>query len=486
MSLKKSSRRVFLRQGATLAAATAAGITAASGQGFSQDPKLRTDFVPEDQVPKDHVWRDPWTGEMMRDEEGNLVVDWTGTPQWDRYRKNAQEMGKGYGTLEVDSRLYGIRSRFVKSYRRGLDGGSAFGFSGTPTAPSANKTYFFSLLTPVETQLGVITPAGLHYADEHAEVPEIDPRAHRLTIFGMVDRPITLTMDELMDMPSVSRIHTLECNTNGVTGGLRNVPWATPGHCFGEGSCSEWTGVLMSTLMDAVGVKKEAKWFYASAGDEYNQTWAVPVWKAADDAMIAYGQNGEPLRPEQGFPIRLLCPGFQGTSNIKRIRRIKFTDDLTLFHRMYEEVRPSGKVTWFRLEMPPQSCILKPSGGQKLTRKGFYEVRGVAWSGAGKITRVEVTVDGGRTWKDAVIQGPENPKAHTRFVYPWNWNGQQAVIASRCTDEKGSVQPTTPEAAKSRGMSIEDFKTRNLSRNNIPQAWRIGGDGKVTNAIFSI
>src|SRR5262249_6780453 len=161
----------------------------------------------------------------------------------------------------VDSRLYGVRSRYVKTYRRGLDGGSAFGFSGTPTAPSANKTYFFSLLTPMESQLGVITPAGLHYGDEHAEVPDIDPREHRLTI---------LSVDELMEMPSVSRIHTLECNTNGVTGGLRNVAWATPGHCFGEGSCSEWTGVLMSTLMDAVGVKKEAKWFYASAGDEYN------------------------------------------------------------------------------------------------------------------------------------------------------------------------------------------------------------------------
>lgn len=148
MSLKKSSRRVFLRQGATLAAATAAGITAASGQGFSQDPKLRTDYVPEDQVPKDHVWRDPWTGEMMRDEEGNLVVDWTGTPQWDRYRKNAQEMGKGYGTLEVDSRLYGVRSRFVKSYRRGLDGGSAFGFWERPRRPARTRPTFFRCSLP--------------------------------------------------------------------------------------------------------------------------------------------------------------------------------------------------------------------------------------------------------------------------------------------------------------------------------------------------
>ncbi len=143
-------------------------------------------------------------------------------------------------------------------------------------------------------------------------------------------------------------------------------------------------------------------------------------------------------------------------------------------------------MTWFRLEMPPQSCILRPSGGQQLTRKGFHEIRGVAWSGAGKIARVEVTVDGGRTWKDAVIQGPINSKAHTRFVYPWTWNGEETVIASRCTDEKGSTQPSTAEAGKSRGIDLETFKNKNLARNNIAQPWRIGRDGKIVNAIFSV
>lgn len=486
MKFEKPTRRLFLKRGAALAGMAAVGAVAASGQEGGQDPKLRTDYVPEEQVPKDHVLRDPWSGEMMRDEEGNLIVNWTGTPQWEAYRKNAKAMGSKYGTLEVDSRLYGVRSRFVTSVRRGFDGGSAFGYTGTPTAPSAAKSYFYSLMSPMDAQLGVITPSGLHFSDEHGEVPEIDPREHHLTIFGMVDRPLTLSMEDLMSLPSVSRIHTLECNTDGVTGGLRNVPWATAGHAFAENSCTEWTGVLMSTILDMVGVKKKAKWFYASAGDEYNQTWAIPLWKAMDDAMLAYGQNGEPLRPEQGFPLRLLNPGFQGTTNIKRLRRIKITDDLTLFHRMYQEVHPNNKITWFRLEMPPQSCILRPSGGQKLNQRGFHEIRGVAWSGGGKIVRVEVTVNGGKTWKDAVIQGPVNSKAHTRFVYPWTWNGEETIIAARCTDERGSTQPTTAEAARIRGIDVETLKTKTIQRNNIAQPWKIERDGRVTNALFAI
>jgi len=205
-----------------------------------------------------------------------------------------------------------------------------------------------------------------------------------------------------------------------------------------------------------------------------------------DDAMIVYGQTGEHLRIEQGFPLRLVLPGFQGTMNIKRLRRIKVTDELTLFHRMYASVRQEKKITWFQMEMPPQSCILKPSGGQQLTRKGFHEIRGIAWSGGGKITKVDVTVDGGKTWKPAQVQGPVYSKAHTRFVYPWNWNGEEVVIASRCTDERGTVQPTTAEAAKLRGMDIAAFKTAVVQRNGITQPWKIDRDGRISNAIFSI
>lgn len=498
--LRRASRRRFLRSTALAGLAVAGGarsVLAQQGGGRSfldklpplPDPKERTDYVPEESVPKDHVWRDPWTGEPLRDDAGELVVDWTGTPQWETYRKNVRAMGgPRYGAVEKDSRLYGVRSRFVTSHRLGTDGGSGVGYSGIPTAPSTTREHFPSMGTPLEHQMGIITPAGLHFLDEHGEVPEIDPRQHRLTIYGLVDRPLTLTMDELQDLPSVSRIHFLHCNSAGTTTYHAAVqPWATAGRRFMEQGCSEWTGVLLSTLLDLVGVQKGARWFWASAQDEYNQTWSVPIWKAMDDAMIAYGQNGEPIRPEQGFPIRLLLPGFQGTMNIKRVRRIKITAEPTLFHRLYSETFPDDKVTWFRFEHPPNSCILRPSGGHQLTRKGFHEIRGVAWSGGGKITKVEVTVDGGRTWKDAEIQGPVHPKAHTRFVFPWTWNGEDVTIASRAADERGSTQaPTTAALAKSLGWELETLITRGYNRFNAPQAWKIAANGKVTNAVYSI
>ena len=482
-NLKGTSRRRFLKGGTALAAMSAAG--AACGQVLNIGQNQRTEYIPEDQVPKNAVLRDPWTGEMMRDAEGNLIVDWTGTPQWKQYQENIRAFaGNRYGA-KVDTRLYGVPSKYVTSYRLGYDGGSGPN-SGTPTMPDDIKTYFFSLGSPVQDQLGIITPNGLHFTDEHGEVPDIDPRQHRLTISGMVDRPTTFTMEDLMRLPSVSRFHTLECNTDGATMDVRKAPWATAGDCFREHSCSEWTGVLMSTLLDVVGVKKGAKWFYASAADEYNQTWAVPMWKAMDDAIIAYGMNGEALRVEQGFPVRLRLPGFQGTMNIKRLRRIKVTDELTLFHRLYDKVQTNGKTTWFTFEMPPQSCILRPSGGHRLTSRGFYEIRGIAWSGAGKVTKVEVTVDGGKNWQQARLQEPVFPKCDTRFTLPWNWNGQETTIAARCYDEKGSTQPTTPEAMKLHGVDFETFKKTIVQRNNIMQPWKIDKDGRVTNALYSV
>ena len=510
---RQSSRRRFLQGGAALAGLVAAvGVRRAAGQSSPPtsdpthqkmlgnfppdfdypDPNTRPDYVPEDKIPKNAVWRDPWTGQPMRDEAGELVVDWTGTPQWETYRKNIRAAGgPRYGTMEKDTRLVGVRSRFVTTHRKGSDGADPtpprYAYSGKPTAPSTDKVHFMSIGSPLEDQLGIITPAGLHFTDEHGEVPEIDPRQHRLTIYGMVDHPLTVTMEELMNLPSVSRTHFLDCNSNGTTGyRLRVMPWASAGRCFMEGSCSEWTGVLLSTLLDMAGVQKGARWFYASAEDEYNQTWSIPIWKAMDDAMICYGQNGEPIRIEQGFPIRLLLPGFEGTMNIKRLRRIKVTSEATLFHRLYTEMFSDSKITWFRFEHPPKSCILRPSGGQQLPRHGFYEIRGVAWSGGGKITKVEVTVDGGKTWKDAEIQGPAFSKAHTRFVLPWNWNGEEVTIASRCTDERGSTQPTTAEFAKVVGASLEEVKGRGYPRFNVPQPWNIDREGKVTNALYSI
>ena len=392
--------------------------------------------------------------------------------------------GPRYGTLEKDFRLYGYRARFVTSFRRGND-------SGGPVEPSTVKTSFFSLLSPLQDQFGTITPNGLFFVDEHGPVPEVDPRQHRLTIFGMVDRPLTFTMEELMDMPSVCRMHTVECNSNGTPGHKnRLLPWATPGDIYGEVSCSEWTGVLLSTVLEMVGVQRGASWFWAQSEEEFNSSTSLPLWKAMDDALLVYGQNGEPLQPEQGYPLRLLVPGFQGNNNIKRLRKIKVTNEPGPFHResrTYTAQMPDNKISWFRFEMQPKSVILRPSGGQQLTRRGSYELRGIAWSGGGKIRRVEITTDGGRTWKDAQIQEPVHSKAITRFVLPWSWNGEEVMIASRCTDERGTTQPTTDQLAKHWGVEPDRFKSGGMFvRFNIIQPWKIDREGRVTNAIFSI
>jgi sulfane dehydrogenase subunit SoxC len=487
---RKSSRRRFLTQGAVLAGLAAAGaVPRAHGQGLGSlfDGTQAPGYVPEQDLPKDHILKDPWTGEPLRDGEGNILVDWTGTPQYEKYLENARAMGgPAYGWRKKDWRLYGYRSPYVTTYRLGTAG------TYTP-APSDVKTSFFSMLSPIEDQEGIITPASLHFHDDHGfEIPLVDPRKHRLVIGGMVERPVTLTMDDLRRLPSVSRIHTVECNSNGTPSHRNRLqPWATPGDIYGELSCSEWTGVLLSTLLDMVGVKKGASWIWAGASDEENHTKSIPLAKALDDSIVAYAQNGEPLRPEQGFPVRLVTPGWEGNTNIKRLATIRVTDELGPHLResqIYTVMHSDGKLRWFQVEMQPKSCIVRPGPTHPITGKGYYEIRGFAWAGRGKIRRVEITTDGGRTWKDAQLQEPVLSKAMTRFVFPWQWNGEEVMLASRCTDEWGTTQPTTAETAKVWGVSPDWFKrpTGGVWRFNTIQPWKVDREGKVTNAIFSI
>jgi sulfane dehydrogenase subunit SoxC len=489
---KPSSRRRFLKQGATLAGLAAVGSISARGQMGIGDGVKRPGFVPDDQVPKEAILKDFRTGEPVRDPEGNLVVDWTGTPQWEKYRNQVRSMGgQGYGSRDKDWRIYGYRSRYVNAYRLGAAG----------PMPTTVKTPNISMLSPLEHQTGVITPASLHFVDEHGygNLSDPDPKLHRLRIYGMVDHPMTLTVDDIQRLPSVSRIHSVECNSDGSASfAERLAPWATPGLIDGEYSCSEWTGVLTSTLLNMVGVQRGAKWMWVGAKDDVSDTVSIPLAKGMDDAMICYGQNGEPLRPENGFPIRFLAPGFEGMRNIKRVARIKLMDEPGLFLREtsggYTDPRPNQKVSWFRYEHAVKSMILKPSGGQTLDSKGFYEIRGIAWSGGGKITRVEITVDGGKTWADAEVQGPVHSKAATRFVFPWRWNGEECIIASRATDERGGSQPTTEQWARLWGVTPEILRhgkevgppQQRMWRFNVIQPWKIDQGGKITNAILTI
>jgi sulfane dehydrogenase subunit SoxC len=241
-------------------------------------------------------------------------------------------------------------------------------------------------------------------------------------------------------------------------------------------SCSEWTGVKLSVLLEEAGLDPRATWILAEGADAAGMSRSFPVWKANDDAMIALYQNGEPIRPEQGFPMRVLLPGFQGNTNVKWVRRLKVMDgpmhtrDET---SRYSELMPDGKARQFMLQFEPKSLILKPSFGMTMQGPGTYEISGVAWSGTGRVSRVDVSADGGKSWAEAALTGPVLPKALTRFRLPWMWNGQPATLISRTTDEKGLVQP-------GRTQWLAQYAPRQNFHYNAMQAWGIAADGKVS------
>ena len=381
---------------------------------------------------------------------------------------------------------YGERSHFEKSGR--------IGSINNPERRVPNEPRDVGLRTPLQDVAGIITPPALHFIVSHGyEPPDIDPQQHRLLIHGMVDRPLIFTLGELKRLPSVSRLHFLECHGNsspgGVQGAARNAPTATPQDTHGLTSCSLWTGVPLSLLLKEAGVQKSASWIVAEGADANKHTKSIPLTKALDDALVVYGQNGEALRPEQGYPLRLLAPGWQGINNVKWLRRIDLVDEpymAMMETSRYPSVKPDGKSRWFEFELGPKSVITRPSGGQRLSGPGFYEISGLAWSGGGVIRRVEVSADGGRTWKDAELQGPIGRKAHTRFVAPWTWDGEEAVLQSRCTDERGEVQPTITEVAKLWGADLNYFQnvSQIVGDFNAIQPWKVTRDGSVLNALF--
>src|SRR5215469_12629913 len=370
---------------------------------------------------------------------------------------------------------------------------SRFPFSGLEVTKRIDHITYY---TPIQDSAGIITPAPLHFMQTHAsEIPDLDPKEHRLTIHGMVERPLSFTLDELKRLPSVSRIHFVECHGNGSP--ARHSDHEKKGSgvpiqfVHGMTSCSEWTGVLLSVLLKEAGVKKEASWLVYEGGDPGKYTYTLPLAKAMDDVMVAYAQNGEPVRPEQGYPLRLIVPGFEGPSNVKWLRHIKVVDQsyMTWNESMNHSIpRPDlgGKSRWYHFQMALKSVITRPSGGLTLPGKGFYEITGLAWSGAGLITKVEVSTDGARSWKEAKLQTPVLPKAHTRFNLDWVWDGEEAVIQSRCTDETGEVQPTLAELHKNWGITDSaSQKTARAIHINAIQPWRITRDGSVLDAMFA-
>jgi sulfane dehydrogenase subunit SoxC len=329
-------------------------------------------------------------------------------------------------------------------------------------------------LTPLQDLHGIVTPSDLHFERHHAGVPTIDPGRYALLIHGMVERPTVFTLGDLQRFPSVSRLCFLECSGNG--GGYHDLkPDSSPQQIDGLTSASEWTGVPLSVLFREVGLKPGASWFLAEGMDAAVMARSIPVEKALDDALLVTGQNGEALRPEQGYPARLLLPGWEGNSNVKWIRRIEVADRPFMTREetsRYTDPLADCTARQFSFVMEAKSTITFPTYPLTLPDRGWWEVTGLAWSGRGRIVKVEVSADGGRTWKTARLQEPVLPKCHTRFRHLWEWRGEPAVLLSRATDETGYVQPTLKQLVQARGPGTQ-------YHNNGIRGWRVNRDGRV-------
>ena len=359
---------------------------------------------------------------------------------------------------------YGSRSRFETATRDYVTNTRA------PLEEAASRT-------PLHDSYGIITPSSLHFERHHSGVPEIDPAAHTLTIHGLVDRPLVFTMDELKRLPSMSRIHFLECSGNSMGEWRGGSTESSVQRIHGLTSCSEWTGVSLALLLRECGIRPNATWLLAEGADASKHARSIPIAKAMDDAMLAYGQNGEPLRPEQGYPLRLFLPGWEGNANVKWLRRIKALDQPAMTREetsKYTDLMPDGTARQFTFVMEPKSLITRPSGGDTLAGAGFYELTGIAWSGRGAIAGVDITTDGGASWNAADLQSPVLPRAYTRFRFGWHWDGREANLASRCTDDTGYTQPPLGELIAVRG-------TNSYYHNNAIQTWKVAPNGTITN-----
>ena len=334
-------------------------------------------------------------------------------------------------------------------------------------------------MTPLQHQKGILTPNGLFFERHHNGVPDIDPKTHKLVIHGMVKQPLVFTMDDLMRYPSMSKFHFMECSGNGLTDWTQ-ARSKTVQQSHGLLSCTQWTGIPLSWLMDEAGLQPGAKWVAFEGADGSAHTRSIPIEKVMDDVLIVYAMGGEMLRPENGYPLRAFIPGWEGNVSVKWLRRIKVGDQPWNFRSetaRYTDPMPEGKWRQFSFTMECKSVITNPSGGMQLRGPGLYEIEGFAWSGTGKIKAVDVTTDGGKTWRQARLEEPVLDKCLTRFRYRWNWTGAPSKIASRAVDSTGYVQPTVADIAKVRAL------TGFVQHHNGVFPWSVSAKGEVANAV---
>lgn len=328
--------------------------------------------------------------------------------------------------------------------------------------------------SPIHEFTGTITPNDLVFERHHGGVAIIDPKEYKLLVHGLVDRAMVFTLDDLKRFPSVSRVHFIECSGNGRNGYRDPKPELTPQMIDGLTSNGEWTGVPLSLVLREVGVRKSATWFLAEGGDAAKLSRSIPIEKAWDDALLVYAFNGEPLRPANGYPVRLLLPGFEANTCVKWLRRIKLVDEPNMSRdetAKYTDPLPDGTARQFSFVMDAKSIITRPAAPSRIAR-GWHEISGLAWSGRGKIARVDVSTDGGAQWTQASLQEPILSKAHTRFRLMWEWDGRAATLMSRAVDETGYVQPTRAVFEAGRGPGT-DFHFNHI------RSWIVRSDGSV-------
>lgn len=383
---------------------------------------------------------------------------------------NLPEHSKGLGQAVASDGGYGKPSRYEVNVQR-------------RQSPGLTQTTQASVsFAPLQSLFGIVTPSGLHFERHHQGWWDIDPSRHRFMINGMVKTPKVFTMDEIMRLSAVSRFHFMECGANTAVD-WGNVAVPTCQYTHGMISCSEFTGVPLITLLELAGADlKNGKFVLAEGADGSSMTRTIPMSLiTSGEVLVAYGQNGEMLRPENGYPLRLVVPGIQGVSWVKYLRRIEVGDKPyatkdEAIH--YLDMMPDGLMRQYTGLQECKSVVTTPSGGQVLLDQGFYNITGLAWSGKGRVKKVDVSVDGGRNWRQARLETPVMSKALTRFNLDWVWDGKPALIQSRATDETGYVQPTYQQLRAARG-------TRSIYHNNAIQSWLVQESGEVKNVQLS-
>ena len=337
--------------------------------------------------------------------------------------------------------------------------------------------------TPHQFLQGTITPTGLHFVVARTDIPDIDPAKHRLAVHGLVKQPLLFDLDTLARYPTVSRIHFVECGGNSAPLYNKDPVQADVQAIHGLLSCSQFTGVKLSTLLDEAGIDPKAKWLIAEGADGPSMNRSIPMAKALDDAMIALYQNGERLAPSNGYPMRLLLPGYEGNMSVKWLHRIKLVEEpvMAINETLQHTYRVQGPKIWqFFFPMEVKSFITHPSPGLTIKGPGYYEISGLAYSGNGRIEKVMVSADGGKSWGEAALDAPVLPKALTRFRMPWRWDGQPVVLQSRAWDEAGNRQPTRDEMFAERGALKVNFPVTAfpMGHMNVITSWSIDGKGE--------